>query len=439
MRRPTRRNTVEQIPENELAERREVAKLTALLQEKRKAFPTNQGEVLRGVHPKSHGCVDAKFVVNSRLPRELRAGLFRQPGKAYKAKIRYSNADVLILPDVLKDEANPANVNVNRSRGMALKILNVGQRTLLPDGGKANQDFLMINTPEFAFANVRDYLRLTRVLMLDEIGASPDLFFAPLQLAQQGLFDPATGQLAPAVPGQPDPIAHLRPAFGPGGPFEGFGAADFQRTLKSFQTVGKIQAMPVRNPLEVPYFGAAPFRFGRGKVMRLSVMPENAPAQKPFTAEEIAKMDPNYLAKALAGTVGRGEVRLSVRVQVAKIADIQDRVPELIEDATNAWDEVEFPQHDVAQIIIPQQRGDLVDACKGQFFTPWHSLAAHRPLGGINRLRRPVYNRSMAKRSGIRPGGRTSLKLKPNARLKVNPKLAKSATRPRRTIKKRGS
>ena len=51
---------------------------------------------------------------------------------------------------------------------MAIKVLDVEGEMLSEDEGRANQDFLMINTPEFAFANVRDYLRLNRIMMLPE-------------------------------------------------------------------------------------------------------------------------------------------------------------------------------------------------------------------------------------------------------------------------------
>lgn len=73
---------------------RKIADITVKLQEKRKSL--QDGEVLRGVYPKYHGCVDAYFIVNEDIRGNYRAGLFAQPGKRYKAKIRYSNAAVVI-------------------------------------------------------------------------------------------------------------------------------------------------------------------------------------------------------------------------------------------------------------------------------------------------------------------------------------------------------
>jgi hypothetical protein len=48
----------------------------------------------------------------------------------------------------------------------------------------------------------------------------------------------------------------------------------------------------------------------------------------------------------------------------------------------------------VARIRIPRQAvGDAVSMqqCEQSAFNPWHCLADHRPLGGMNRARRDIY------------------------------------------------
>jgi hypothetical protein len=48
----------------------------------------------------------------------------------------------------------------------------------------------------------------------------------------------------------------------------------------------------------------------------------------------------------------------------------------------------------VASITIPPQSFDSpeqLEFCTNLSFTPWHCIDAHRPLGGINRVRRTVY------------------------------------------------
>jgi hypothetical protein len=65
-----------------------------------------------------------------------------------------------------------------------------------------------------------------------------------------------------------------------------------------------------------------------------------------------------------------------------------------VEDPTVEWDERAAPFVPVARITIPQQDFDTQERrefAENLSFTPWHGLDAHRPLGGINRVRRTVY------------------------------------------------
>ena len=52
------------------------------------------------------------------------------------------------------------------------------------------------------------------------------------------------------------------------------------------------------------------------------------------------------------------------------------------------------PYEKVATIHILRQAFDgpnRMEFCQNLAFNPWHSLPEHRPLGGINRLRKAVY------------------------------------------------
>ena len=148
---------------------------------------------------------------------------------------------------------------------MAIKILGVGSRgrvqglpgqSLLDDGGHREQDFLLINTPAFAFANASDYLRLTKVIHANN--DDPTRFFAPLN---------------PQVPGFTD--------------------EDRARTKRSFEVVQEIKSKAVTNPLGVQYFGAAPFLFGPDRVMKFSAVPAGGEQPQILPPGEISD---NYLA-----------------------------------------------------------------------------------------------------------------------------------------------
>jgi hypothetical protein len=65
-----------------------------------------------------------------------------------------------------------------------------------------------------------------------------------------------------------------------------------------------------------------------------------------------------------------------------------------IEDPSVEWDQTLSPFETVATIQLPAQDFDSTEQnlfCDNLSFNPWHSLPDHRPIGGINRLRKAVY------------------------------------------------
>ena len=134
---------LEQIPPEEAAQIENIVRLTVAQMKKRYS---GEKPVLRGVHPKDHGCVMATFRVLDTLPEELRVGVFAKPGLEYQAWIRFSNAAVLAEAD--------SSATEHGSRGMAIKLLKVEGTSLIKKYEPLTQDFLMVNHPVFAFANV---------------------------------------------------------------------------------------------------------------------------------------------------------------------------------------------------------------------------------------------------------------------------------------------
>jgi hypothetical protein len=66
-----------------------------------------------------------------------------------------------------------------------------------------------------------------------------------------------------------------------------------------------------------------------------------------------------------------------------------------IEDASVVWPEDESPYVAVARITAPAQNAwsneGITAIDDGMAFSPWHGLAAHRPLGSIMRARKTTY------------------------------------------------
>lgn len=329
----------------------------------------NHKRVLRGVHAKGHGCVAATFTIEVDLPERLRRGVFAEPGKTHNAVIRFSNADVLVRADSTVGESGvpPAH----GSRGMALKLLGVNGANLTCGCGV--QDFLMINQPVFAFANVEDYEVLSRVLADD--ADDPTKFFA---------------ERLPKKDGGPPTASQLR-ALETAGIVQRIRAASTAANPAAFQ-------VPPASPLDNDYFGAAPFLFGPDQVMRFRVRPASRSASEPDVA------DPDYLRAALAERLrdpGADSIVFSFEAQVRSADDI---VPDRdIENASHGWgDDVPFER--LALVRIPPQEvesDELLERCERTEFSPWHALEDHRPLGGINRLRRAVYDASAAARREV--------------------------------------
>lgn len=348
----------EQIPNVEAAQINHIVDLT--IQQLKNRYPA-PSQALRGVHAKDHGCVKAAFDVATDLAPEYRVGVFAEPGKHYESMIRFSNASTLVLPD---NGTDMAGKTVFGSRGMAVKLLGVKGTPLLASEEPLTQDFLMVNHPVFAFANVEDYEVLSGVLADVANKESPVPFFGIQQ---------KKGGLAAA------------------------------RALRSGGIVFRIQAPNVASgafqpqpasPVDCRYFSGAPFLFGDGFVMKFSARQVDPPANP---APNVS--DPNYLRTGLIERLKPGATAKPVvfkfQVQRRSVKGLQ--IASDIEDACSEWPECTFPFVDVATITIPPQEFDSAEsraACEAMVFTPWHGVKELRPLGGINRMRKAVYQAS---------------------------------------------
>jgi len=358
-------------PDLEASKVAEIADRTISLQDNRYPDPD---KILRGVHPKSHGCVKATFEINPDIDQSLQVGLFGAPGKKFDAFIRFSNAAARLGPDI-SDEGE------HGSRGMAIKVFKAGDDVLIEDNGACNQDFLMINQPVFAFANTDDYLRLTRIL--DRNNDNPNAFFAPLKLQDPTLSEQEQKKILEYVEA------------------ENLDQESIQRIVDTLTIVKQIKATAVANPLNIQYFSAAPFLFGQDRVMKFSVKPihQVSPIELPADPTD------DYLQSALTESMNQNElIEFDFMVQVRNDEDDMG-----IENASSLWGEKQFPFTKLATIKIPTPQTEInSDAhkayCEVLAFTPWHSLSEHQPIGSINRLRKDVYQVSAEHRNKERGG-----------------------------------
>ena len=137
------------------------------------------------------------------------------------------------------------------------------------------------------------------------------------------------------------------------------------------------------NPLDIRYFSVAPYLLG-ARAVKDSLTPRDAgdTTVPPHPGDD-------YLKQAMVDRLSASKVVFDFAVQFQTDAYLMP-----IEDPGIAWNEKDSPFLKVATLTIPAQVFDSAErAAFGDnlSFNPWRCLAEHRPLGGISRARRQVY------------------------------------------------
>ncbi|MCU1717010.1 catalase family protein [Pseudomonas sp. 5P_3.1_Bac2] len=288
--------------------------------------------VLRDAHAKAHGCVRAQVTVSPQLPASLQRGVFAEPGKTWQAWMRLSNGN-----------AYPQFDRVRDARGMALKLLDVPGAKL--SGGAAHsteQDFVMFNNTTFFVRDVAEY----KSNFAAQANGQKVLAFFPS-------WDPRTWE-----------VRHL---------------------IIALQT---LSAAP-QSPLATTYNSIAPFKLGEHNIKyRVTPEPQACPD---YQVPEQNQQLPNFLRAALYQQLSLDRAPACFALQV-QVQNPQLYMP--IEDTSVQWQESQAPFQTVASIFVPGQDFDSREQnlmCDNLSFNPWHALPEHRPIGGINRLRKAVY------------------------------------------------
>ena len=287
---------------------------------------------LRDAHAKAHGCVKAEVQVLAELPSELRQGVFSEPGKTWQATMRLSNGNAYPQFDSIRD-----------ARGMAIKLLDVPGKQLLTDQpGRGEQDFVMFSHPNFFVSDVAEY----RQNVAAQADGKKIMAFFPG-------WDPRSWQ-----------VRHL------------------------FIALATLTPAPP-SPTQTTYFSVSPYKFGEANAkFRVMPDPENCPV---YSLAEQNRNLPNFLRSALNQQLSTDRVPACFVLQIQR-QDANKYMP--IEDTSIEWKESDVPFETVARINVPAQDFDtpaLNLQCDNQSFNPWFGIEAHRPIGGINRLRKAVY------------------------------------------------
>ena len=304
----------------------------------------NAAAYRRDAHAKGHGCVRARFHVEENLSADLKQGLFagalyESPkgvmGKQdYDAILRFSSGNARDQKDSSWD-----------ARGVAIKVLGLNAATpklLNPvdDPEQNTQDFLMINSPQFFIENVTAYADFSRFL------------------------------------GQGSNVGWF---------FDGFSLHPSKWHLRDFMLAAKtLKPMP-RSLLKTQFHSLSAYRYGPLAFVKYSLRPCGGAAW----LNAWWSPDANYLRHEMQDELKSNDACFEFLVQ----KQVTDKYMP-VEDPTVAWKESDSPFQKVATVRIPKQSFDTPADnayCENLSMTPWHGLPEHRPVGGMNRIRKPLY------------------------------------------------
>lgn len=220
------------------------------------------------------------------------------------------------------------------ARGMAIKLLEVSGKNL-SDENSSTQDFIMINHPVFFANDPARYLSFMQDI-------NSDKFLKKL---------------------------HIPFALGAKG------------TWIALNSRNKIS-----NPLQTRYWSMVPYQLGLGD--HRQAVKYSARACSTIVSPLPARPNRDFLREALRTSLQESDTCMEFLVQPRTSTSMS------VEDSMTEWKEDQAPFYKVATINIPKQVFDTPEQnkfCENLSFTPWHALAEHKPLGGINRMRKIIY------------------------------------------------
>ena len=298
----------------------------------------------RDAHAKSHGCVRATFHVEEGLTPDLKQGLFA--GRDYQwAEGKHGKQDYDAILRFSSGNARDQKDSTWDARGVAIKVVGLdpsAPKLLTPvdDPEQNTQDFLLINSKQFFIENVADYADFSHFL-----GEGSNI----------GWF------------------------------FDGFSLHPSRWHLRDFALAARtLKPMP-RSLLKTAFGSLSAYRYGPLAYVKYQLRPCGGAARLNFWWSP----DANYLRDEMQDELSKHEACFEFL--------IQKQAPDKympVEDTTIAWSPSDSPFQKVATIRVPKQRfnTDADNAyCENLSMTPWHGLPEHRPVGGLNRVRKPLY------------------------------------------------
>ena len=302
----------------------------------------SEGHAMRSVHTKSHAILKGELEVYEDLPPYLAQGLFTKAGK-YPLVARLSSQPGDVLPD-----------SVSTPRGFSIKIAGVEGERINGSEEADTQDFILVNSSPVFPQTPQQFL--DGMKRFDALTNKADWFKEALSKTLR-----TAGKVSEAL-GGPDSV------------------------------MAGLGGQPEKHPMGDTYYSQAALLYG-DYMAKISFTPisSNLKALKdsPIDVDKDDYAIRNLLKDFFSTNGGEWEVGVQLSTDLEKMP---------IEDTTVEWPQEESPYLPVGKITILQQDAWNDDkaavADDKMLFSVWHGLAAHRPLGAIQRIRKDAYKES---------------------------------------------
>jgi hypothetical protein len=298
---------------------------------------------IRDAHAKSHGILRGELTVYPGLREPYRQGLFATPA-TYPVIARLSSTSGALRSDQTRGV-----------RGLGIKVLGVHGERARPGDDATTQDFILVTHREFPFPDAHAYLKrgMPMAWLLARLPDSALLF---------------TGKALGAA------------------------QSALKRVNRSLPTALELFSEPNTHILGLTFFSSAPLRWG-DYVAKVCYTPLSESVKtlqgQPVPTNSGKDAFRDMVVEFFRTNTAEYELKVQLCTDLAKMP---------IEDATVAWPETDSPHIGVAKITFGVQNPDTPE--RRRFgddvlsFNSWRGLAAHRPLGSINRLKKLVYDAS---------------------------------------------
>ena len=254
----------------------------------------------------------------------------------------------------MRISTNPGDIlddSIGLPRGLALKLIGVPGDRLPGSEAETTQDFVLVNGPVFTAPDAKAFLKNLKLLAktTDKAESAKKALSGVLRTVEAGL--------------------------------EAVGLPS--------ATLQQLGGAPQVHPLGETYYSQTAYRYG-DHIAKIGLFPVS-PALTQLTGDTINAADrPDAIRAAVSEVLIEQGGTWDLRVQLN--TDL-DAMP--VEDPTKQWDEKASPFVTVATVQVEPQigwrHGETERTDDALAYNIWHGVAAHRPLGGINRARRDTY------------------------------------------------